>query len=121
MAELASEKEAIEAQLAEDAPQSEVIALHPAAVARYLAQIERLNNAVNKELMAGESQSEVRDFRALVESVIVYEVPPGATLDVEIRGRLAELTGNRTFPPQIRMSGGMLVAAEGFEPPTKGL
>src|SRR5262249_54970119 len=101
--------------------QAEVISLHPGAIKRYLEQIERLSQAVNKELMTGANRTEVEDFRALIESIVVYEVPKGTELDIGINGRLAQLTGNPQFPPHARMSGGTLVAAEGFEPPTKGL
>jgi site-specific DNA recombinase len=40
---------------------------------------------------------------------------------VEITGRLNSLLGDQAFPNGIRAMGGLMVAEEGFEPPTQGL
>lgn len=107
-------------ELDQEALDADVVALHPAAITRYLAQIEGLSNAltVGGDISVG---SPAKAFRELVESVVVYPVAPREPLQIEIKGYLAELTDDRGLKPACRLSGGSVVAEEGLEPPTRGL
>jgi site-specific DNA recombinase len=110
----------IERELVALPPAVEVIALHPAAVTRYLDQIEQLSATLARrgDIRSG---SAAAWFRSLVESVTVHPVPARAPLDVEVRGYLAELVREPRLPPTGRYSGIEVVAEEGLEPPTRGL
>ena len=119
---LALEAEAcdVEAQLAQIEAGTWVVTLHPAAIARYLGQIDDLSAALTSrvDLTIG---SAAAAFRSLIESVIVHPVPPLAKLDLEIRGYLAVLVQDPDHPPNRRLCGFEAVAEEGLEPPTRGL
>ncbi|MCS0501424.1 recombinase family protein [Ancylobacter mangrovi] len=118
--ELEAEKVRLGEEHAALAPPVDVVALHPAAVSRYLGQVENLSRALT-EAGAIRRGSSADAFRSLAESVIVHPTEPRTPLDVELRGYLAELTKSPTFPPNGRHSGFVLVAGEGLEPPTPGL
>ena len=113
------EKAAVEAELAAIHP-SDVAELHPQAIDRYLSLIQDLSAALTDEtgVQAG---SPAIAFRRLVESVVIYPVMPRAPLDIEVRGFLAELTGNPGYRPSGHHRGFEVVAEEGLEPPTRGL
>ncbi len=89
--------------------------LHPAAVARYLAQVEDLSSvlAASGDISAG---SAAASFREIVESVIVHPVPARAPLEIEVRGFLAAVTNDRGMKPACRVSGYQVVAEEGSAP-----
>ena len=110
----------IERELAASPPTADVIALHPAAVGRYLGQIEILAGALAARSSVREG-TPAAAFRALVERVTVHPVAARAPLDVELRGYLAELVKEPRLPPSGRYSGSAVVAEEGLEPPTRGL
>jgi hypothetical protein len=48
-------------------------------------------------------------LRELVAAIVVLPTPPGAPIEVEVRGRLAALIGHEVFPAA-RMWGGKVVA-----------
>lgn len=106
---LEKEKATLDSELAALAPQTDVIALHPAAVSRYLAQIEALSEALTSgaDIRAGSSAAW---FRSLVERVIVHPTPPRQPLDIECRGYMAELTQAPMMAPSGRHSGFEMVA-----------
>ena len=60
--------------------------------------------------------------RELVETVTVYRDPsePGA-IEIEISGHLNLIPGERADPNGVKRVWGLMVAEEGFEPPTQGL
>ena len=101
LAELEGEQARLEA---EGPPADTPLTLHPAAIERYLGQIE---------LLAGEllAQGKIAPgtpahiFRQLIETVVVHPVPARTLLDIELRGRLAALLGNEKLAPQGRYSG----------------
>jgi hypothetical protein len=105
--ELEAEERKLRAEL-ETPAAAEVIALHPAALARYQAQLEEL------ELQLASTTETMDSFRALVTRVTVH-----ADYTIDIEGRLSELTGAPLYPTA--KGGGALVAGEGVEPPTPGL
>ncbi|MGB8901171.1 MAG: hypothetical protein WCC90_18895, partial [Methylocella sp.] len=51
----------------------------------------------------------VRALRELVAAIVVVPTPPGAPIEVEVRGRLAALIGHEVFSAA-RMWGGKVVA-----------
>jgi site-specific DNA recombinase len=93
---LTQEKARLEAELAR--PAETIVALHPTALARYLAAVDDLAATLGAGAIdsARESPKALRD---LVDAVIIH---PPAHIDepagIEIRGRLAALAGPGLFP-----------------------
>jgi DNA invertase Pin-like site-specific DNA recombinase len=117
--ELKAERRRLEADLASAERPPETVALHPTALARYRQQVEDLQKALSSESL-GDDREPVRALRELVAAIVVLPTPPGAPMEIEVRGRLAALIGHDVFPAA-RMWGGTVVAEEGLEPPTQGL
>ncbi len=88
-----AEKRDLSERLAEPL-EGEVVALHPGAIAHYRTQVEDLHTALAAGDLTGSGA--VDAFRALVSTVIVGAKAEG--LQIELRGRLAELTGAPAFP-----------------------
>jgi site-specific DNA recombinase len=61
----------------------------------------------------------IATMRRVAEAVIHGE-PHARVFTIEVKGRLAELTGSTLFPSRTP-GGGSMVAREGLEPPTPGL
>ena len=80
------------------------MALHPTALARYRQQVEDLQKALSSESL-GDDREPVRALRELVAAIVILPTPPGAPIEVEVRGRLAALIGHEVFPAA-RMWGG---------------
>jgi DNA invertase Pin-like site-specific DNA recombinase len=124
IAELKQERLRVEAELAalEEAPVP--IALHPAALERYVKTVNTL-----ADTMAGHADAKddrgplIDDFRALVHSVIIHPKRPGQGFEVEVKGKLAALVGGGAFPEARYGSGSRVVAGERFHqsPPGKSL
>lgn len=128
MTELEAERARLEADIAaaDAGPDKTAIALHPAAANRYLKLIADLGQSFAagratgaSGLPGGITSSEA--LRELLDRVIIHPTAPRAPIDVEIRGRLAALMQAPALAPNRRVMGGAVVAADGFEPPTKGL
>ncbi|MGY8634298.1 recombinase family protein [Bradyrhizobium sp. 14AA] len=129
MQELEAEKANVMAGLESAKESDNVVALHPKALDRYKRAVMELAD----ELKRG-TPGEFATIRELVTAIIVHASPsrPGGTgtkadaeddrsVRIDIRGRLAALCGNPALFPNMAMSGGLLVAGEGLEPPTPGL
>lgn len=94
IAELKEEGLRVEAEMAalEEAPVP--VALHPAALDRYISTVNAF-----AETMAGHSKAEddrgslVQDFRPLVHSVTVHPKGAWKGFEVELKGKLATLIG----------------------------
>lgn len=103
----------LEAELTAADTYTNVVELHPQAVARFADNLEDMATIV-----AAKDQMPDPDvagtFRTLVESVIVRPRKAGEEYEVSIRGYLSSLMGLDT-------SSLMVVAEEGVEPPTHGL
>jgi site-specific DNA recombinase len=103
---LTDEKRQLEAELATQ-PEDTIVALHPTALARYLAAVDDLAGAIAAKSIDPTRESP-KAFRDLIECVIVHpaankDEPPG----LEIKGRLAALTGADLFPQaQLGVQGG---------------
>jgi site-specific DNA recombinase len=127
--ELEAERGSIRVTLEAAKEADNVIALHPKALDRYKRSVAQLAD----ELKRG-TPMEFATIRELVTAIIVHASPsrPGGagtkadaeddrSVRIDIKGRLAALCGNPALFPNIAMSGGLLVAREGLEPPTPGL
>ncbi|UDL96563.1 recombinase family protein [Lichenihabitans sp. PAMC28606] len=117
--ELRQERDAFKAtlQACEDAPK--LIALHPAAMAQYVATIDALGKTLADHAHATDDRGDlVAHFRALIQTVVIYVTPGSKEVRIELKGKLAAIIGGEPFPEKV---GGSLVAEEGLEPPTRGL
>jgi site-specific DNA recombinase len=93
--QLSAEKKQLEAELA--AGTADIVALHPTALTRYLAAVDDLAGMLAARALDGASESP-KALRDLIACVIVH--PPVHTGDppaIEIKGRLAALTGADLF------------------------
>ncbi len=116
-----AEQEAIEEQLRMIGETPSVIALQPAAMARFQESAADLIATLKDHARRRDGGSKaVSDIRTLIETVTIHPDGPRAGFDVEVRGRLNELI-REEFRSGPHVSGGCMVAREGFEPPTQGL
>jgi site-specific DNA recombinase len=116
---LRAAREALLTQINAMAEAPKVIALHPAAMARYLETVERLAAVLSEHARASDDRGTLStNFRALVQEVRVHPLGPRKGVEVDVRGRLASLIGGAVFPENV---GRRVVAEEGLEPPTRGL
>ena len=107
------ERDRLEAELASAEEETNVVELHPQAVQRFRENIEELAHIIGqKDSIPDLALSDT--FRSLVESVIVHPRKAGEEYEVKIRGYLSSLMG-------LDVSALVMVAEEGFEPPTHGL
>ena len=119
--------EAIEAAARADT----VVQLYPQALSGY----RRILADLAADLRRGEPQDNFEVFgalRRLVTAIIVHAAPstPGGDaskaadtrkMTIDVQGRLAALCENPATNSKGSMSGGLVVAGEGLEPPTPGL
>ena len=118
---LHEERQKVSADLASAPPAIEVVALHPAMLARYEEQLTRLQTALASGIRAGDSECS-EAIRDLVETVTVFrDLARAGGVQVEIAGRLTALLGERAYPHRVKGVWGKMVAEEGLEPPTQGL
>ncbi|AZG78428.1 recombinase family protein [Methylocystis rosea] len=118
---LDGERKKITAELAETAPTTEAVALHPAMLARYEEQLTRLQAALADGIRNGDTECS-EAIRDLIETVTVFRDSTRAGgVQVEISGRLTALLGEQAYPNRVRGVWGKMVAEEGLEPPTQGL
>jgi hypothetical protein len=118
---LDGERKRVAAELAEATPTTEVVALHPAMLARYEEQLTRLQAALAGGISDGDTEC-AEAIRDLVETVTVFRDSSRAGgVQVEVSGRLTALLGEQAYPNRVRGVWGKMVAEEGLEPPTQGL
>ena len=84
------------------------------------ADVERLAALAAEHSDFAESAELIEAVRRLVAGVIIHAEPYGRGFNVEVQGRLAQLTNSDLFPSRSE-GGGSVVAGEGLEPPTPGL
>lgn len=106
MAAMEEERRTIRNRLAAPPDAATTIALHPAAVAGYLDQLDRLADALADRDGIGGAVALYDAFRRLVARVIVHPVAARQPLDIEIAGSLAELMSAPDLPPSARFGGG---------------
>ena len=111
---LYEERKRIRAELDAAPPPTEVIALHPAVLARYEEQLTSLQEALDRGARAGDSEC-AEAIRDLVETVTVFRdtSKPGG-VEVEIVGRLTALLGEKAYPNGVRGVWGKMVAEERY-------
>lgn len=82
-------------QIEELAQPVTVIALHPAAQARYLAAVDSLAATIAERGSDSETAMAIRD---LIETVTVRRTEPGQPIALDVKGRLAGLLQAPMFP-----------------------
>jgi site-specific DNA recombinase len=118
---LHEERQKISTDLASASPATDVVALHPAMLARYKEQLTRLQITLANGVRTGDSECS-EAIRDLVDTVTVFRDPTRAGgAQVEIAGRLTALLGEQAYPNRVKGVWGKMVAEEGLEPPTRGL
>lgn len=120
------EREALREELSAMAGPVNVVALHPAVLARYAAQLEALSASLARADLAGDPGGRAALHELLTRVTVHRDDTRRGGFRIEIHGRMAALLG----PPAPQQSGlaarvafsslGM-VAEDGFEPPTRGL
>lgn len=112
---LNEERKLIRAELEEVPPPVDPIALHPAILARYEEQLERLQESLASCVASGDREA-TQTMRDLIQSVKVLRdfSKPGGVI-VEITGRLNSLLGEKAYPNKVRGVWGSLVAEEATE------
>jgi site-specific DNA recombinase len=118
---LSAERKTLNSEFESEPPPVNVLALHPAVLARYAEQLAKLQDALAKGINAGDSDG-AEAMRDLVETVTVFrETSRPGGVEVEIAGRLTALLGAPAYPNGVKGVWGKVVAEEGLEPPTQGL
>jgi site-specific DNA recombinase len=120
IAALRIERDQIKLELEAEPMAQNIIALHPATLQHYEAQLARLHEALEAGCAAGDVEAAAA-IRDLVETVTVKRAParPGG-VQVEIVGRLSALLGEASGL-NLCASVGKMVAGAGIEPATYGL
>ncbi len=110
---LRADRDRFQRELEEVEPVSNVIEIQPRAVRAFKANIERLAETISKR---GETPPVelAQAFREMIAGVIVEPRKAGEPYRIEIKGYLSGLVS-----PEL--SSVLMVAEEGFEPPTQGL
>src|SRR5262245_48216616 len=99
------ERDRLRAELITAPEAEDAVALHPAALKRYEAALERLQEALQAGMVAGDIEG-AEAVRDLVESVTVRP-RAGGGVECEISGRLNALLGDRAYPNGIRSISGI--------------
>lgn len=107
---LEAERADVAGRIAQATASAEIVTLHPAAIEQYAADVARLADLTAAHAELPESAELVAMLRRLVAEVVVYAEPNARGFDVEVKGRLAELTGSAAFPA--RSKGGVISGSE---------
>lgn len=130
MIEARERRERCRATLASLTAASRPILLHPATVARYLADVQTLADMLHAGRVSGQEQI-AQALRALLHTIVVH--PDKNEPRLAVTGHLAKLTGAAVFPQQtvepLQAVAGAgqpdalrkVVAGAGLEPATSGL
>jgi hypothetical protein len=115
----AHSKRKVAEKLAEHTRTAPVVTVHPATIDRYRADLANLAEILgpNRE---GRNDGLIAAVRSLIAEVVVRGEPGCGPVNVEVKGRLAELLGDDEFPKRTAR-GGLVVAGTGVEPATYGL
>ncbi len=120
LAEIGAEIKAAEAEFLALPPLPENIAVHPGAIKKFASHIEELLQTFHIQI-TDENREAAEAARKLVQKVVVTPTDTGT--DVQVFGAvglLVDATKNVSGLNDNKL-GGMLVAEEGLEPPTRGL
>ena len=86
--------------------------MRPAAIEQYRTDVERLAALATEHSDCAESAELIAAVRRLVAQVIIHAEPHGRGFNVEVQGRLAQLTNSDLFPS--RSEGGLVVAGDRY-------
>ncbi len=117
--EMETEKERLAADLAAISDASDVVELHPASIEVYRRRIAELQEALRAN--EDDRREAVNAIRSLVTSIEVIPREGRGKFDLNVKGALAELLNLPRRKPGELPNTVMVVAEEGFEPPTRGL
>jgi DNA invertase Pin-like site-specific DNA recombinase len=125
VAEMENDRRQAEAELAQLDAAEPVVELHPQAITHYASNVTVLANRLNTAAMERDTEV-INAFRDLIRAIVVLPRVPGEETVIEVRGRLAALTGAPIQPAGKLVVGSTFrgdptVAEEGLEPPTRGL
>jgi hypothetical protein len=107
IADLKAQRLEVEAEIGalEEAPK--IISLHPATLDRYTETVETLAARLAEHAEAEDDRGPlVESFRALVQSVTVHANGRREGFHIEVKGKLAALTGGDVFPQATRSARG---------------
>ncbi|WP_028748009.1 recombinase family protein [Rhizobium mesoamericanum] len=110
---LKSERSRLKVELEAEEPPTNIIEIKPKAVEKFREDLESLAETLSNR-GAEPSMVMAKSFREVVSSVVVYPRVAGEKYQYEIKGLLSGIAG-----PEL--SAVLMVAEEGFEPPTQGL
>jgi DNA invertase Pin-like site-specific DNA recombinase len=94
----------LKGELAVAAKPVKVIELHPTAIRDYLATIDRLDLALQRDRDGGSEES-TQALRDLIESVVVHPKDNDGTIALTVNGQLARLIAGQALP-SLKISGG---------------
>lgn len=117
--EMEAEKGRLAADLAAISDASDVVELHPASIEVYRRRIAELQEALHSS--EDDRRAAVNAIRSLVTSIEVIPREERGKFDLTVNGALAELLNLPRRKPGELPNTAMVVAEEGFEPPTQGL
>lgn len=116
--DLAAEEARLRVELAEAPAAPMVVVLHPRALERYESMLSRLQAALQAGVQSGDQEASAA-IRDLVDTVTIRpDSHRRGGVEVEISGRLNALLGDEAYPNGRHSVCGIVVAGEGFEPPT---
>jgi site-specific DNA recombinase len=102
---LEAERAQVGAEMMQANSTADIVALHPAAIERYAADVARLADLTAAHHDLSESAELIMTMRRLVQEVIVYAEPKARGFTIEVKGRLSELTGSAAFPARSKGGG----------------
>jgi site-specific DNA recombinase len=115
-----AERERLEQELAWlEARARTVIELHPRAIARYQERVAALTEALRDG--AADREVALATLRGLVDRIDVMPLPTRGEVALTAHGLIAGLVDYATRKQAVNDSAVLMVAGEGFEPPTLGL
>ena len=110
-----AEIEALNQQKSELPSMPDAVAIHPSSVTRFREYIEQLSKTYAVQI-SEENREAATAIRRLIEKITITPTDTGT--DVRIDGLLGLLASAANHTPNL---GGLVVAGEGLEPPTRGL
>jgi len=114
---LEAEKERLAAELESLEGAHQIVDLHPGAIEAYGRAVQELRGALDRHALA----EAMTLIRRLVERVDVVPGERRGPFGLRVHGRLAELANLPHRKQGENASTALMVAGEGFEPPTLGL
>jgi site-specific DNA recombinase len=96
-----------------------VIELHPRAILKYQERVAKLTEALNDG--GADREPALATFRGLIGRIDVTPLPGRGQVALTAHGLIAGLVDYATRKQAVNGSATMVVAGEGFEPPTLGL